>query len=316
MLTTRVSRLRRADPRAARCPTTPSCSSSSRRRARRTCRRRPAARARPSRRCRRCGCARGPSRSGRAPASSSRTARRTARGAARRRRRRSAARSIVHGSARSRKRARRRSCARAGTPRRRAPFVEEMPVHARARRRRRCPGATARCRSAERASGVVRGSMTTSVAPRFCASRTIRHEVDAGGRRVHAPEHDERRVRVVLVGDRRHLAVERHVRRAGRRRADRAREARRAEAPEQLRVEVVLRQQAVRAAVGERQDRLAARIVAFAARHPFGDELERFVPRHARELAVALAPLADARDSSRRSGPYTRSSNLRTFAQM
>ena len=68
----------------------------------------------------------------------------------------------------------------------------------------------------------------------------------------------ELRVRVVLVGDRRHLAVERRVRRAGRRRADGAREARRAEAPPERRVEVVLREQAVRAAVRVGQDRGAA----------------------------------------------------------
>ena len=103
------------------------------------------------------------------------------------------------------------------------------------------------------------------------------------------------RLGIVLVGDRRHLAVERHVRRAGRRRAHRAREPRRAEAPPELRVEVVLRQQAVRSAVGVRQDRRAAVRRPSPARIAIGDELERFVPRHALELPVALAALADRR---------------------
>ena len=58
----------------------------------------------------------------------------------------------------------------------------------------------------------------------------VRHEVDAGGGRVDAPQHDQPRVRVVVVGDARHLAVEPQVGGAGRRRADRARQPRGAEA--------------------------------------------------------------------------------------
>jgi hypothetical protein len=47
----------------------------------------------------------------------------------------------------------------------------------------------------------------------------VRDEMNAGGRRVDTPEHDQRRLGIVLVGHRRHLAVERLVRGAGRRRA-------------------------------------------------------------------------------------------------
>ena len=103
---------------------------------------------------------------------------------------------------------------------------------------------------------------TTSLRAALLRLAHVRHEVNAGRRRVDAPQDDQLRVRIVLVGDRRHLAVERHVGRAGRRRAHRARQPRRAEAPPQLRVEVVLRQQAVRAAVRVRQDRFGAACVA------------------------------------------------------
>ena len=149
-----------------------------------------------------------------------------------------------------------RVCA-AGTPRRRARWRRDTGGW-RARRRRRCPAAPARWMSAARASGVVRGSMTTSLRAALLRLADVRDEVDAGRRRIDAPEHDQRGLGVVLIGDRRHLAVERHVGRAGRRRAHRARESRRAEPPPQRRVEVVLRQQAVRAAVRVRQDRFAA----------------------------------------------------------
>ena len=118
--------------------------------------------------------------------------------------------------------------------------------------------------------------------------------MNARRRRVHAPEDDQLRFGVVLIRDRRHLAVERHVGGAGRRRADRARQARGAEAAPQLGVEVVLRQQAVRAAVRVGQDGFAARF-SLGALHLVRDELERFVPRGALELALALAPRADRR---------------------
>ena len=106
----------------------------------------------------------------------------------------------------------------------------------------------------------------------------IRHEVDAGRRRVHAPEHDQPCVDVVLVGDAGHLAVERQVGGAGRRGADRAREPRRAEAAKQRRVVGVLREQAVRSAVAERQDRFGAGACRGSSTIRSRDVVERFVP--------------------------------------
>ncbi len=76
-----------------------------------------------------------------------------------------------------------------------------------------------------------------------------RDDVDARCRRVDAPEDDQLRLGVILVGDRRHLAVERQIGGAGRRGADRARQPRGAEPPPQLRIDVVLREHAVRSAV-------------------------------------------------------------------
>ena len=87
----------------------------------------------------------------------------------------------------------------------------------------------------------------------------VRDEMNARRRWIDAPEHDQRGVDVVLVGHRRHLAVERHVGRAGRRRAHRPRQSRRPEPPPQRRVEVVVGEQAIRSAVGERQNRLGTR---------------------------------------------------------
>ena len=157
--------------------------------------------------------------------------------------------------------------------------------------------------------------MTTSFAPRRWASRTIRNEVNARGVRIHAPEHDQPRVRIVLVGDRRHLAVEPQVRRASRRRAHRARKPRCAEPPPQRRVEIVLRQQTVRAAVGVGQDRLRA------PRLPdFAHLLDNPCPSAVSQVTCSNrpSPLRPFRIPGlrMRSGPYTRSSNLRTFAQM
>ena len=74
-----------------------------------------------------------------------------------------------------------------------------------------------------------------------------------------APDDDETRLREILVGDRWHLAVHRHVGGAGRRGAHGAGEARGAETAEQRRVARVLRQQTVGAAVRIRQDRRTAR---------------------------------------------------------
>ncbi len=115
-----------------------------------------------------------------------------------------------------------------------------------------------------------------------------RHEVNAGRRRVHAPEHDQRGVHVVLIGDRRHLAVEGGGGRAGGRRAQRAREPRGAVAAPEPRVEVVLRQQPVRSAVRDRQDGGGA-VPGLRPLEPVHDLLEGLVPRDAREPAFALA---------------------------
>ena len=153
------------------------------------------------------------------------------------------------------------------------------------------PGLTGRWTSAARQRGRARVDHDQLRAA-LLRLADVRHEVNARRRRVHAPEDDQLRLGVVLIRDRRHLAVERHVGGAGRRRADRAREARRAEAAPQLRVDVVLREQAVRPAVRVGQDRLGAG-VAFACSKARGDELDRFVPRHARELAGAFASAAD-----------------------
>ena len=117
-----------------------------------------------------------------------------------------------------------------------------------------------------------------------------RYEVDARRRRIDTPQHDQLRVHVVFVGNARHLPVEPDVGGARCRRADRPRQARRAEGAPQRRVVRVLREQAVRAAVIERQDRLAARSIANLD-HLVGDLIERLVPADAGEHAVALRPL-------------------------
>ncbi len=81
---------------------------------------------------------------------------------------------------------------------------------------------------------------------------------------------------------------------AGRRGADGAGEARRAEAAEELGVVGVLREQAVRSAVVERSIASApARALMLA--HFRGDQVERFVPGNPREIAAALGALADGR---------------------
>ena len=114
--------------------------------------------------------------------------------------------------------------------------LEQLADRARARPAGRCPGRTARCRSACRASGVRRGSTTTSLAPCFCARLMCgtRWMPDADG--LQPQTTISRACVVVLVGDAGHLAVHRRGRRAGRRGAHRAREPRGAEAPEEPRV--------------------------------------------------------------------------------
>ena len=120
------------------------------------------------------------------------------------------------------------------------------------------------------------------------------HDVNARDARVHAPHDDHLRVGIVFVADRRHLSVEPEVRRAGRRRAYRAEQARRAESTEQDRVGVILREEAVRAAVAERQNRLRA--AAVSRRHELlRDQIERIVPGHALEESRSLCAAPDGR---------------------
>ena len=121
----------------------------------------------------------------------------------------------------------------------------------------------------------------------------IRNQVDAGDRRVDAPKDDQARLGIVLVGHRRHLAVERHVRGACRRRAERPCQPRRAPAPPERGIEVVLCHQSIRSAIGVGKDRLTSG-GGLCCLHPIDDALEGFVPGHPPEPAFALAPYADA----------------------
>ena len=121
-----------------------------------------------------------------------------------------------------------------------------------------------------------------------------RHEVDAGCGRIGAPDDDELRVEVVLVGDAGHTAVDCRRRRAGRRRADRAGELRGAKAAKEARVGRVLGEQPVRSAVAEGEDRFGARAPADLV-HRSRNDPERLVPGDALELALALRALPDGR---------------------
>ena len=118
------------------------------------------------------------------------------------------------------------------------------------------------------------------------------HEVNAGRGGVGAPNDDQLAVGVVRRCDARHLAVEGLRRGAGRRRADGPGEPGRAEPAEERRVARILRQQAVGAAVGERQDGLAAPAIA-NLRQPRCDLIQRFVPIDFFELAATLRSLPD-----------------------
>ena len=131
----------------------------------------------------------------------------------------------------------------------------------------------------------------------------VRDEMDPGNGRIHAPEHDEARVRVVRIRDSGHLAVESGVGRGRRRGADRARQPRRAEPPEEPRVRRALREVAVRAAVGERQDRLPP------AAAP---DLEELAAKRARGLRPTRRPGNVLRPSARLEGPAGAAAPLRT----
>jgi hypothetical protein len=104
------------------------------------------------------------------------------------------------------------------------------------------------------------------------------------------PQDDELRVDVILVGDAWHLAIERLVRGAGRRRAHRRGQPRRPEAAPQLEVVGVLRQQAIRPPVVVRQDGFGpARLRDLG--HPPRDQIDRFGPGHPFERGAPLRPL-------------------------
>ncbi len=181
---------------------------------------------------------------------------------------------------------------------------------------RSVPGLIGRCRSAWRASGVDARIDDHEPGARLHRLLDERHQVDPARRGVGAPDDDQLRVEVVLVGDRRHLAVHRLRGGAGGRRADGAGEPRGAEAAEQPCVGGVLREQAVGAAVGERQDRLAAEALARlgagawrAGRSPRPSRLGRSAP-------LPLRAHANGRVQQPVRARPARSAKRRTFAQM
>ena len=214
----------------------------------------------PSSTRRRCGCAPGPSRSGSRPARSCRTTRRRWRG----RRRRGPL---------PRPRDRSSTARRPGAVRsRRSRVPREMPRSARPRskRSRTSASATAQVRAGPHGQvqvGLARERRAARIdhdelRAQLLRALDVRDEVDAGRRRIAAPDDDEPRVFVVGVGDAGHLAVHRRRGRAGRRGAHGARQPRRTEAPEEPRVLELVGEQAVRSAVVEGQHGLGAERVA------------------------------------------------------
>ena len=102
---------------------------------------------------------------------------------------------------------------------------------------------------------------------------------------------------VILIAHRRHLAVEPEIGRPGRRGTDGAQQPRRAQPAKECRVARVLREQAVGAAIGAAEDRLATKRRAHLAQLG-GDDLERLVPIDAFERARALSALAARRGAA------------------
>ena len=96
----------------------------------------------------------------------------------------------------------------------------------------------------------------------------------------------------ILVGDRCHLAVEAQVRRARGGRAHRSREPRRAEPSKERGVARVLREKAVRPAIGVGKDRLTAPSRACLV-HPLRYRGQRGVPRDPGERALSLRSLSN-----------------------
>jgi hypothetical protein len=101
-------------------------------------------------------------------------------------------------------------------------------------------------------------------------------------------------VDVILVRHRRHLAVERVRGHSCWRRAHGSCQSRGSEPAEELGIDGVLRQQSIRAAVGERKNRLAAPSIANLD-HARRDELQRFVPAHTCETSRAFGAVTHAR---------------------
>ena len=197
MLTMRVggAARRRSSRSAFDAPGAASCSSCSRRRARRTCRRPPAARASPA-------TALPPLRLRSRPQPQRITAGdgvgvqldEAARARRRRCRRRAAARSIVHGAARGAQLVDAGRVIARGTSRSAQPAARTARGCSASATGRSVPGPERRCadrRAARAACGADRS--TTSFAPAAAPRSMYRDEVDAGRRRVDAPQHDQPR---------------------------------------------------------------------------------------------------------------------------
>ena len=105
----------------------------------------------------------------------------------------------------------------------------------------------------------------------------LRHQVDAGGRRVDAPQDDGTREPVILRWHTAHRAVHGARHGAGRRGAERSQQLRGAEAVEEARVGGAFAEHAVGAAVVIRQDRLGA-VGGDDLLPALGDDVEGIVP--------------------------------------
>ena len=118
--------------------------------------------------------------------------------------------------------------------------------------------------------------------------------MDTGRRRVDAPQDDQPGLRIILVDDGRHLAVQGEAGGAGGCGADCRRQTRGAEAAPQLGVVRHVREQPVRAAVVIGEDGFGA--VGFLdLGHPARDQIERLVPRDPDVGPVSLRSLPDRR---------------------
>ena len=178
--------------------------------------------------------------------------------------------------------------ARRGTPRSACPPRTEPADHASATGRS-VPG-----RGGEMEVGLLAPAASCAdrsrrgCAPRLCASLNVRHEVDAGGRRIRAPDDDQPRVGDSPGRPRPAILPYSAWRRAPVGAAHTVRASREAPSRRNRRgVGRVLREQPVRAAVGERQDRLAAEALARLAQ-PRRRQRERLVPRDALKGAQSL----------------------------